>query len=161
LHVLSLPPAFVLSQDQTLKFDAKLLSTQCTFCLIDEDTHLSTRSENRAIGSVPLKKTCTHRSRSIDLLTRFASSFRSARTSPSTFLFLPSSQCQRADPYPLRDATSGGSTRSQNFSNRTSPPVARQQACPVRNRRPWEQLAQRRQRWRVIVKTSKSVNTQF
>ena len=38
LHVLSLPPAFVLSQDQTLKFD-KLTYSRSTQMHIDEDTH--------------------------------------------------------------------------------------------------------------------------
>src|SRR6185437_14395307 len=58
---------------------------------IDEDTHLSLRSEERVIGSVPLRKTY-RRSLSVQ------SHDRTARTSPSTFPFLPSSQFQRADP---------------------------------------------------------------
>jgi hypothetical protein len=58
---------------------------------IDEDTHLSLRTEVRVIGSVPLEKTY-RRSLSVQ------SHDQTARTSPSTFPFLPSSQCQRADP---------------------------------------------------------------
>ncbi len=59
---------------------------------IDEDTHLSLRARRPAvIGSVPLEKTYRR-----SLFVR--SHDRTARTSPSTFPFLPSSQCQRADP---------------------------------------------------------------
>ena len=48
-----------------------------------------------------MKKTCTHRS-------LFVQSFdQTARTSPSTFLFLLSSQCQRTDPRSTRAARRG------------------------------------------------------
>ena len=63
-------------------------------CVLTRTHTLSKRSEDRDIGSVPLE-TCTHRS----LFNFHRNCFRLqfARTSPSTFLFLPSSQCQRAD----------------------------------------------------------------
>ena len=67
----------------------------CTFALIDEDTHLSLRSKLRVIGSVPLRKRAP--SKSLNRPSRICIRHQSARTSPSTFLFLPSSQCQRAD----------------------------------------------------------------
>jgi len=56
---------------------------------------------------------------------------QTARTSPSTFPFLPSSQCQRAD---LGSLFRGRRQRKQGFlifGNRTVLPVSRQHLCPI------------------------------
>ncbi len=61
-----------------------------------------------------------------------------ARTSPSTFLFLLSSQCQRADP---ANATSYEKPKplKNSTGNSSSSPVARQPPCPVKkNADQWE-----------------------
>jgi hypothetical protein len=71
--------------------------------LLDEDTHLSLRTEARVIGCVPLRNVP---SKSITTYCRIRIRVRSARTSPSTFPFLPSSQCQRPDLSPLSGSTS-------------------------------------------------------
>jgi hypothetical protein len=98
--VLSLPPAFVLSQDQTLKFNHDMVA-ECTFAF-DEDTHLILSAIRKLRqGSVPLE-TCTHR-KSCNNFHRNCFQLQFARTSPSTFLFLLSSQCQRADLIPQRE----------------------------------------------------------
>ena len=52
MHVLSLPPAFVLSQDQTLKFEADMSDAMH----IDEDTHQIQKSEDKRKKSVPQEK---------------------------------------------------------------------------------------------------------
>ena len=44
LHVLGLPPAFALSQDQTLKLDEILISADHTFCAYDACAPTLTRS---------------------------------------------------------------------------------------------------------------------
>jgi len=68
---------------------------ECTFAF-DEDTHLILSAIRRLRqGSVPLE-TCTHR-KSCNNFHRSKPQLQFARTSPSTFLFLLSSQCQRAD----------------------------------------------------------------
>ena len=104
----------------------------CTFALcvlrrkIDEDTHPA-NTLRRAVGSSILEK------RTVEVY--FVQSHdQTARTSPSTFPFLPSSQCQRAD---LGSLFRGRRRRKQsflNFGNKTLLPVARQQLCPFRNR---------------------------
>src|SRR6185312_12121963 len=91
---------------------------------IDEDTHLSLRSEERVIGSVPLRKTYRR-----SLFVR--SHDRTARTSPSTFPFLPSSQCQRADPGSPCEGSVGRKQGFLKFGNRREPPVARQHLCLI------------------------------
>ena len=55
-----------------------------------------------------------------------------ARTSPSTFLFLLSSQCQRADPISPSRRPASQEAKPPNSANTTHSPVARQQTCPVR-----------------------------
>src|SRR5690606_27807690 len=112
-------------------------------CMIDEKTNtiLSIPCEMREQLS-SLKKTCTHR-KSFDFH-RDYSQLPSARTSPATFLFLLSSQCQRADP----------TRASPNSVSDTSPyrPVARQINRPVR--KPLHRgspKARRRQRLRYVV----------
>src|SRR5690606_20340391 len=64
--------------------------------LLDEDTHLSLRTEVRGDWL------CTSEKRTVEVDYEPTAGpepgVGSARTSPSTFLFLPSSRCQRADP---------------------------------------------------------------
>src|SRR3954464_7340565 len=88
LHVLSLPPAFALSQDQTLKLDLKLLNRLIT--TFDEvPPYLSTAIHIEADDGVTFK-TCTaevFRPASTPE-NRSSQSSRLARTPPSTFLFL-------------------------------------------------------------------------
>jgi hypothetical protein len=95
---------------------------------IDEDTHLFTHLKC-GTGSVPLRKRTVEVSS--DLRTRGPGGL--ARTSPSTFLFLLSSQFQRADPVILADPNVIGSLGFHILSgNRASGPVARQWLCPFR-----------------------------
>ena len=83
MHVLSLPPAFVLSQDQTLKlkeFDLDYMS-------------LRKLTEHLSLQVSPER--CTHQSiEQVDVYS-IRSTWTGARTPPPTLLF-PSQQCQRA-----------------------------------------------------------------
>jgi hypothetical protein len=63
--------------------------------------------------------------RTVEVL--FVRSFdRTARASPSTFLFLPSSHCQRADPNPFSRAASLEAQASEFFREQSSAP-----GCPA------------------------------
>jgi len=131
LHVLSLPPAFVLSQDQTLKFNHDMVA-ECTFAF-DEDTHLLLSAVRKLRqGSVPLE-TCTHR-KSCNNFHRNCFQLQFARTSPSTFLFLQSSQCQRADLTASMAERRWDTVPDFHQTKQTHHPVARQIVCPVRSR---------------------------
>ncbi len=104
MHVLSLPPAFVLSQDQTLKFNHDMVA-ECTFAF-DEDTHLiCLQSENCDKVYVPLRKRAPIESL-VTTSTGIASSFSSQEPRRPRFSFFFSSQCQRADPSPSPADTS-------------------------------------------------------
>ena len=89
MHVLSLPPAFVLSQDQTLKlkeFDLDYMS-------------LRKLTEHLSLQVSPER--CTHQSiEQVDVYS-IRSTWTGARTPPPTLLF-PSQQCQRAKSRPER-----------------------------------------------------------
>jgi hypothetical protein len=83
---------------------------------------------------------------------------QSARTSPTTFLFLPSSRCQRADP----GALAGWRHWKQCFlifGNKRVLPVTRQHLCPFLKSLPNRPQGPRRQRWRVIWPALLPVNT--
>jgi len=111
---------------------------ECTFAF-DEDTHLILSAIRRPrLGSVPLE-TCTHR-KSCNNFHRNCFQLQFARTSPSTFLFLLSSQCQRADLTSHSGRTSEATASYLHQTKQTHHPVARQIACPVRSRCQWEQL---------------------
>ena len=85
MHVLSLPPAFVLSQDQTLKFNTDMVA-ECTFAYIDEKTtQISKLTEINRDRKSSHKKTCTHRKSSTS--TRLTSSFSSQEPRRPRFSF--------------------------------------------------------------------------
>jgi hypothetical protein len=101
LHVLSLPPAFALSQDQTLKLDENLFRLITTFdevpphpCALWTWTRLASRPHPPLHGNgVDLKRVppksrpaATAPGSILGLIPRWK---RPARTPPSTFLFLP------------------------------------------------------------------------
>src|SRR5206468_8510748 len=89
LHVLSLPPAFALSQDQTLKLDLKLLNRLIT--TFDEVPPYLSPAIHIADDDGVTFKTCTaevFRPASTPSEPRFLQQSRLARTPPSTFLFL-------------------------------------------------------------------------
>ena len=92
LHVLGLPPAFALSQDQTLKLDEKFIpdwsSRLRKISRFDEVHPLINREIDQrcTFENVDRQKSLPDRSL---VLNCFATRLRSARTPPSTFLFLP------------------------------------------------------------------------
>ncbi len=103
MHVLGLPPAFVLSQDQTLKLEVdptvlrRKIRSRRNFNI--NVSRSSAEAEPRSTGYVYRK---TSDSRSFCLKSHFPAQTRKsarwvrpARTPPSTFLFLKL-QCQRA-----------------------------------------------------------------
>ena len=90
LHVLGLPPAFALSQDQTLKldeiFETDWSSFACAkFSRFDEVHPLI----NCLTSDVPLKRRPSEVSSDRSRVEFLQPELRSARTPPSTFLFLP------------------------------------------------------------------------
>ena len=89
---------------------------------IDEDTHPA-NTLRRAAGSSILEK------RTVEVCLFARSHDRTARTSPSTFPFLPSSQCQRADPGSLFRGQRQWKPGFLIFGNRKVLPVARQHLC--------------------------------
>ena len=82
LHVLGLPPAFVLSQDQTLKLNEILIADWSLYLLLTSPKH--TRSRLTAHAMVYLDNVTVRVS-----LVAFPFLEKPARTPPSTFLFLP------------------------------------------------------------------------
>ena len=81
-------------------------------CMIDENSHYSQPAKAGESNLFSLRKRAP-----IESLCNFHRSklqLPFARTSPSTFLFLLSSQCQRADPEHLAASTSCESNRFQN-----------------------------------------------
>jgi hypothetical protein len=84
-----------------------------------------------------------------------------ARTSPSTFLFLPSSQCQRADLQTLAGQTSSEQSLQILSENRPPYPVARQIVRPVRKTSTVGARSSTSSTWLDVFDTPKSVNTQF
>jgi hypothetical protein len=129
--------------------------------MIDENSHYSQPAEAGESNLFSLRKRAP-----IESLFNFHQTciqLPFARTSPSTFLFLLSSQCQRADPGNLAASTSCESSRFQKSSHKTNPsPVARK---PVR-------LCQKHQNsgseprstsssGRVLDKSNRTVNTLF
>src|SRR5262249_28198268 len=86
LHVLGLPPAFALSQDQTLKLDENFSRLVTTF---DEVPPTSSARLLARITGVDLKRV-PPKSRPAAVCLGFPrASRRPTRTPPSTFLFLP------------------------------------------------------------------------
>ena len=90
LHVLSLPPTFVLSHDQTLKFDIDFCRRNARF---DEDTTCHYALRSAKVIWCSLIETYTHRS-------LVWSIFRSIRKDLAVHVSLSSSShCQRTDPH--------------------------------------------------------------
>jgi hypothetical protein len=89
LHVLGLPPAFVLSQDQTLKLDENLFWLVTVFEYISKLMHNLTSPKHtclRASSKITMNL-INVTAKSLPHI--FALRICGARTSPSTFLFLP------------------------------------------------------------------------
>ena len=106
----------------------------CTFCVCTlrctlTRTHLTPTTRSSCEWYVPLEKTYR---RSLYV----QSHDQTARTSPSTFPFLPSSQFQRADPGCLFRGRRQWKQGFLIFGNRILLPVTRQHICPIRNSLP-------------------------
>ena len=107
----------------------------CTFCASRiaarhlTRTHIHLTRRTALFGSMYLKKTYR---RSLYV----QSHDQTARTSPSTFPFLPSSQFQRADPGNLLRGRRQWKPGFRIFGNRILPPVTRQHICPIRKSLP-------------------------
>ena len=87
MHVLSLPPAFVLSQDQTLKLSlepARSERTPTITAVVQSQLRLSTELELKETSAAGF------------LIDPLPEKLGSARAPPPTFLFLNKPQCQRA-----------------------------------------------------------------
>jgi hypothetical protein len=99
LHVLSLPPAFALSQDQTLKLDENFEPawSRITF---DEVHHnaLPQLAPRTNVVLYLLRERVPPKSLPTALLRIASREERSARTTPSTFLFLPIHLSNNPDP---------------------------------------------------------------
>ena len=85
MHVLGLPPAFVLSQDQTLRLNEISSRLLLGHALTRSHLDIPAEAERRIVSSQRIRKPPKSRSRrQTDPKTRMAP----AKTSPSTFLFL-------------------------------------------------------------------------
>ena len=124
LHVLGLPPAFALSQDQTLKLDENFARLITTF----DEVPLLNRARSSVRAIVHRTPACRFHDKGVDLKRRppksrpaaplskitLRSRTRPAGTPPSTFLFLP-----------IHLSNSPGSRRSHPLGGPREPPKPR------------------------------------
>ena len=131
MHVLGLPPAFVLSQDQTLRFHVRFW-----ICIPDEPECALRNGSHHALNS----RLDNLESKGVGLKRRLArvscdpSEDESARTPPPAFLFLRFT-CQRAlwsRRFPPRDQQGPclGTTRTYLRVRLGSDPAGVQRVCP-------------------------------
>src|SRR5690606_1671399 len=117
----------------------------------DEDTHLSLRSEERVIGSVPLRNVP---SKSVRPISRSDRKNLAVHVSLSSIFTMSKSR--------PRDPLSRATSWKQGFlifGNRRVLPVTRQRLCPILKTLPRRPQGHVVQRWRVIWLTFWGVNT--
>ena len=128
--------------------------------MIDENSHCSQQQpKSSREQSVFSWKTCTHRLSFRQILS--CPRTQPQELSPSTFLFLHSSQCQRADLQTLAGQTSLEQSLRIHSGNRTLPPVARQKIRPFRKTSTVGARSSTSSTRLDVSDTRKSVNTQF
>jgi hypothetical protein len=128
--------------------------------MIDENSHHSQHQPKSVRKRYVFSwKTCTHRLSFC--LSLSCPRPRPQELSPSTFLFLHSSQCQRADLQTLAGQTSLEQSLRIHSGNRTPRPVARQIVRPVRKTSTVGARSSTSSTWLDVIDTPKSVNTQF
>ena len=130
-------------------------------CMIDENSHCSQTTTEAAARTICFLSENVHPSKVFNFH-RNCFQLQFARTSPSTFLFLLSSQCQRADQVTVagKIVTEASAPKFQTERRTLSGRPAVNRFCQ-KTPEQWEHKARRRPVRRVVVKAPKPVNTLF